>query len=134
MKRFLVILPVIVFFTICLTSCSNNDEETPSISFDTPTAIGTWTILSTNGSSEWYWIKENAQLTFRSDGTCSTGFSMEDSYKIESGQINTYYKETNEPMLKYTPISVEGEVYTVKVSGTLDESNLSIIIKMKKKL
>jgi hypothetical protein len=35
-------------------------------------------------------------------------------------------------MLVYSLISVDGAVYTVKVNGTLDESDKSVIIKMKK--
>ncbi len=55
---------------------------------------------------------------------------MENSYKIEGGVIKTYYKETGEPMFIYTLLSVSSNVYTVKIGGTLDESNKSVIVSM----
>ena len=102
------------------------------MSFDKSTIVGTWTINSVSGTSVWRWIAEGKQLTFNSNGTCVTEFSMEDSWKLESGKICTYFNETKEPMLVYSLISVDGAVYTVKVNGTLDESDKSVIIKMKK--
>ena len=58
---------------------------------------------------------------------------MEDSYKIESGQVKTYYAETMEPMYVYELLGKNGNMLTVKMKGTLDESNLSIVFKMIKK-
>lgn len=134
MKKILfILLPIIAFVAIIMSSCSNDDDNNgPSLSFDKATVVGTWEITNVS-SSTWNWIKEDATLTFNSDGSCFTGFSMENSYKIESGIIKTYYKATEEPMLIYTLMSVDSNVYTVKVGGTLDESNKSVIIKMKKR-
>lgn len=125
------ILPVIAFVILAMTSCSKDDDDS-DISFDNATVVGTWTITSVNGTSIWEWISEGKKLTFSSNGACSTSFSMENAWKIEGGKIMTYYKETQEPMLVYSLISIDGNEYKVKVNGTLDESNESVIIKMKK--
>jgi hypothetical protein len=114
MKKFLLFfLPLIAIVMLSVTSCSKDDDNDPTMSFDKSTIVGTWTINSVSGTSVWRWIAEGKQLTFNSNGTCVTEFSME-------------------PMLVYSLISVDGAVYTVKVNGTLDESDKSVIIKMKK--
>ncbi len=133
MKKFLLFfLPLIAIVMLSVTSCSKDDDNEPTMSFDKSTIVGTCTINSVSGTSVWRWIAEGKQLTFNSNGSCVTEFSMEDSWKLEGGKICTYYNETKEPMLVYSLISVDGSVYTVKVNGTLDESNKSVIIKMKK--
>ena len=91
--------------TMALVSCGNDDE--PNLQFDKETIVGAW--------------------------DCSTGFSMEDSYKIEGGQVKTYYAETQEPMYIYELQGKKGNTLTVKMKGTLDESNLSTVFKMTKK-
>ena len=133
MKKFLLFfLPLIAIVMLSVTSCSKDDDNDPTMSFDKSTIVGTWTTNSVSGTSVWRWIAEGKQLTFNSIGTCVTEFSMEDSWKLESGKICTYFNETNEPLLVYSLISVDGAVYTDKVNGTLDESDKSVIIKMKK--
>ncbi len=119
------------FLFLTFTGCSKDEEES-TLSFDRSTIIGTWTITDHEGEIEWYWIAPGGTLTFKTDGTCQTGFTMEDSWKIENGNVATYYQKTLEPMLIYTLLSVNNGEYRVKVRGTLDESNLSRIIKMKK--
>ncbi len=121
------IVAVCIFFT----SCSKDDSDS-SVSFDNSKVVGTWSITSTEGTTSWNWINTGNVLTFNSDGTCSTGFSMENSWKIESGKVCTYYKKTEEPMLIYTLLSVEGSTYRIKVQGTLDEKDLSVIINVNK--
>lgn len=54
---------------------------------------------------------------------------MENAYRIKNGRVETYYKDTEEPMLVYTLQNNSNGILTVKVSGTLDESNLSVNIK-----
>ena len=58
---------------------------------------------------------------------------MEDAYKIEGGQVKTYYAETMEPMYIYELLKKDGSTLTVKMKGTLDESNLSTVFKMVRK-
>ena len=129
--KFISVALFAVLSMIVISSCSSDNEE-PSIAFDKSTVVGTWEIINA-GTTSWRWIAEGNVLTFNSDGSCKTGFPMEDPYKIESGVIKTYYKSTGEPMLIYVLSSVNSDVYTVKVNGTLDESNKSVTIQMKKK-
>lgn len=117
--------------TMALVSCGNDDE--PNLQFDKDTIVGTWEITEVQGTSEWRWIVTGTRLTFNSNGTCSTGFSMEDSYKIDGGQVKTYYADTQEPMYVYELQAKKGNTLTVKMKGTLDESNLSTVFKMTKK-
>lgn len=129
MKNFL-LFAFTLMFPLAFTSCGNDDE--PSVQFEKNMIIGTWSITEVQGTSEWHWIVKGATLTFNSNGTCSTGFSMENSYKIEAGQVKTFYSSTQEPMFVYELSSINGNRYTVKMKGTLDESNLSVIFKMTK--
>ena len=127
---------LIIFFSLMFTalafvSCGSDEE--PDLQFDKDTIVGTWEITEVQGTPEWRWIVIGTKLMFNSNGTCSTGFSMEDSYKIEGGQVKTYYAETQEPMHVYELQSKKGNILTVKMKGTLDESNLSTVFKMTKK-
>ena len=128
MKKLIIFL---MFFALVFVSCGSDDEL--DLQFDKNTIIGTWEITEVQGNPEWWWIAQGTTLTFNSNGTCSTGFSMEDSYKIEGGQVKTYYAETQEPMYVYELQSKNGNTLTVKMKGTLDESNLSTVFKMTKK-
>lgn len=87
-----VFLTLVLSFSI--TACSSNDEDNPSLAFDSNTIIGEWTVTEVSGISEWYWIKEGKTLTFKNDGSCITGFSMENAYRIKNGRVETYYKDT----------------------------------------
>ena len=130
MKK-LIIFFSLMFSALVFVSCGSDDE--PDLQFDKNTIIGTWEITEVQGSPEWGWIVTGTMLTFNSNGTCSTGFSMEDSYKIEGGQVKTYYAETQEPMYVYELMGKNGNTLTVKMKGTLDESNLSTVFKMTKR-
>lgn len=131
MKKVLLVLPLLALLFI-LTSCSK-DESDSYLPFDNSKVVGSWAITSVEGSSIWNWICTGNVLIFNSNGTCSTGFSMEDSWKISSGKVCTYYKRTAEPMLVYSLLSSEGSTYKIKVQGTLDESNQSVVINVSKK-
>lgn len=130
MKK-LIIFFSLMFSALVFVSCGSDDE--PDLKFDKNTIVGTWEITEVQGSPEWRWIVTGTMLTFNSNGTCSTGFSMEDSYKIEGGQVKTYYAETQEPMYVYELMGKNGNTLTVKMKGTLDESNLSTVFKMTRK-
>ena len=123
---------IVVILNCAFSSCSKDDDDDSSIAFDKGMVVGKWTITSVNGMSTWNWIKEGNTLTFNSDGSCTTSFSMENVWKLENGKIATYYGRTLEPMLIYSLLSISGSEYTVKVTGTLDESNESVQIIMKK--
>lgn len=127
-------LVIVATSAAVISSCSKDDDNnTTSVSLSQSEIIGTWEITSVSGSSSWSWIAVGKTLTFNSDYSCKTSFSMEDSYKIENGSIHTYYKKTIEPMLIYTATAKDNSNYTIKVQGTLDESNQSVMIKMVKK-
>ena len=130
MKK-LIIFFSLMFTALAFVSCGSDDE--PNLQFDKDTIVGTWEITEVQGTPEWRWIVKGTTLTFNSNGTCKTGFSMEDSYMIEGGQVKTYYAETQEPMFVYELQNKNGNTMTVKMKGTLDESNLSTVFKMTKK-
>ena len=131
MKKLLLLTLPLLIVSFVFTGCSKDDGD-EGIAFDQSTVIGTWTVTSINGTSPWSWIATGNTLVFNSDGSCSTGLGMENSWKLEGGKIKTYYRQTSEPMLIYTLLSKDGTDYTVKVGGTLDEKDLSVVIKMKK--
>ena len=120
-----------MFAVLAFVSCGSDDE--PDLQFDKNTIVGTWEITEVQGTAQWWWIVKGTTLTFNSNGTCSTGFSMEDSYIIEGGQVKTYYSETMEPMYIYELQGKNGNTLTVKMKGTLDESDLSVVFKITKK-
>lgn len=130
MKKLIIIFSL-MFTALAFVSCGSDDE--PDMQFDKNTIVGTWEITEVQGTAQWRWIVKGTTLTFNSNGTCSTGFSMEDSYKIEGGQVKTYYAETMEPMYVYELLGKNGNTLTVKMKGTLDESDISIVFKMTKK-
>ena len=112
MKKFILFFSLVVA-TMGLVSCGNDDE--PNLQFDKETIVGTWEITEVQGTPEWWWIAQGTTLTFNSNGSCSTGFSSEDSYKIEGGQVKTYYAETQEPMYIYELQGKKGNTLTVKM-------------------
>lgn len=62
-------------------------------------------------------LKKGVTLRFKEDGTC-TGFnSMENAWRIINGVIETYNKETNEPMFTYTLGSRQDDVLMVRMKG-----------------
>ena len=130
MKKLIMIFSL-MFTALAFVSCGSDDE--PSLQFDKNNIVGTWEITEVQGTAQWWWIIKGTTLTFNSNGTCSTGFSMEDSYKIEGGQVKTYYAETMEPMYVYELLGKNVNTLTVKMKGTLDESDLSMVFKMTKK-
>ena len=130
MKKLFLLFSLMVA-SLAFVSCGSDDE--PNLQFDKNTIVATWEITEVQGNPEWWWIAKGTALTFNSNGTCLTGFSMEDSYKIEGGQVKTYYAETQEPMYVYELLGKNGNTLTVKMKGTLDESDLSTVFKMRKK-
>ena len=133
-KKLFILLAIVTTFIMSLgvSSCSSSDDDNPSLAFDTNIIVGKWTITDVSGTSDWYWIAKGKTLEFKNDGSCQTDFNMENAYKIKNGRVETFYKATEEPMLIYTLQANNNGVLTVKVSGTLDESNLFVIIKIKK--
>ena len=67
-------------------------------------------------------------IHFRTDGTCQGFHSMETAWRITNGRIETYYKETNEPIYVYTLLSVDGDQISVRMDGTLDDDFQATIV------
>lgn len=113
-------------------SCNNEEDTHDYISATSPDIVGTWNIKSITGNNTHSaWLNVDNTLTFNSNGTCITSLYMENAYKIENGQIHTYYESSGEPMFIYTIEKKEGNTITVKMSGTLDD-NTSLILLLQK--
>lgn len=122
---------LVAMLNLCFTSCGDDDDE-PSLVFETSTIVGTWKITEVGAVDGWAFLHVGGTMTFRTNGSCETAMSMEDYYKIENGRIKTYYKETMEPMYVYTLLSVDGATMTARMSGTLDERHKSTTLKLQK--
>ena len=127
----LLLLTAALFACVMTTSCSSDDDDSPSMSFDTQTIVGTWEITNV-GNKSLPEFQNGAKMTFYSDGTCKGVMEMENAYRIKNGKIYTYYSETDEPMYVYSLLSKQDNSLTVRVNGTLDESNVSVTIQLKK--
>jgi len=53
---------------------------------------------------------------------------METAWRITNGKIETFYKQTNEPMFVYTLLSQTEDGITVQMNGTLDDDLQATII------
>lgn len=126
----LLIFAAIFSIGIVVSSCGDDDDDEPTLSFD-QSIVGTWQITNVSGAG-FNHLTTGSTLTFNSNGSCTTNFSMEDSYRIENGKIYTYYAETKEPMYVYTLLSKSGDTMSVRVTGTLDESNISMTINIRR--
>ena len=113
---------------VFMASCgSNSDSDDSSLNFSD--IVGTFEIKNISGHNTHEWLKVGQYLTFYSDGTCTTGFNMENSWKNEGGLIKTYYKETSEPMFVYTLKVRNADLYEVHMNGTLDdETSLTLTL------
>lgn len=127
----LLLFTAALFVCVTTTSCSSDDDDTPSMSFDTQTIVGTWEITNV-GNNSLPEFQKGVTLTFYSDGTCKGVMDMENAYRIKDGKIYTYYSETDEPMYVYSLLSKQDNSLTVRVNGTLDESNISVTIQLRK--
>lgn len=77
-------------------------------------------------------IEKGKSITFKNDGSCEAFHSMENAWRITNGRIETYYKQTNEPMFVYTLLSQKDGKLTVRMNGTLD-NNLEATLTLAKK-
>lgn len=68
------------------------------------------------------YIKEGKKIRFYDDGTCEAFHSMETAWRITNGRIETYYKQTEEPIYVYTLLSVNADEIMVRIDGTLDDN------------
>lgn len=132
MKKFFrnnLLITLLLFVGSFITSCSNDSNTDSSIPFTD--IVGTFEITDIVGNNTHSWLQKGQYMTFNANGTCSTGFSMEDSWKNENGVIKTFYKETDEPMYIYTLLSRKGTEYEVQMKGTIND-NTSLKITLRK--
>ena len=111
----------------CAASFVSCGDDEP-LGFTDDIIKGSWTISSVEGDSPWPQVKTGAIYTFNEDGTCSTPFSWEDSYKIVLGKVRSYHAENNEPMFIYELINYNpSQNFKARIRGTLNESYLSVV-------
>ncbi len=66
-------------------------------------------------------ISTGKTINFNEDGTCTAFHSMETAWRINNGKVETYNKNTNEPIYVYTLLSDDGNKINVRINGTLDD-------------
>lgn len=115
---------IIAIIGFAFISCGDDDESIQSLSFTKELIAAdnvAWEvedITIERGSSSY--VERGRTLYFFSDGSCLCFHPMETSYKINTGKIATFYKETNEPIFVYTLLAQNDDVLKVRVDGTLD--------------
>ena len=67
-------------------------------------------------------ITEGKTIRFNEDGSCEGFHSMENAWRINNGRIETYYKQTEEPIYVYTLLSSNSDELLVRIEGTLDNN------------
>lgn len=67
-------------------------------------------------------ITEGKTIRFNEDGSCEGFHSMENAWRINNGRIETYYKQTEEPIYVYTLLSSTSDELLVRIEGTLDNN------------
>ena len=67
-------------------------------------------------------ITEGKTIRFNEDGSCEGFHSMENAWRINNGRIETYYKQTEEPIYVYTLLSSNSDELLVRIDGTLDNN------------
>lgn len=67
-------------------------------------------------------ITEGKTIRFKEDGSCEGFHSMENAWRINNGRIETYYKQTEEPIYVYTLLSSNSDELLVRIDGTLDDN------------
>ena len=73
-------------------------------------------------------IQNGKTVSFNQDGSCTGFHSMENAWRINSGRIETFYKQTNEPMFVYTLLAQNNDEITVQMNGTLDDDLQATLI------
>ena len=73
-------------------------------------------------------LQNGKTVRFNEDGSCEVFHSMETAWRITNGRLETFYKQTNEPMFVYTLLSQTEADITVQMNGTLDDDLQATII------
>ena len=79
-------------------------------------------------------IIQGKTIRFYEDGTCEAFRSMENAWRINNGRIETFYKQTNEPMYVYTLLSANSDEIIVRIDGTLDDILQAEVVLLKESI
>lgn len=79
-------------------------------------------------------IIQGKTIRFYEDGTCEAFRSMENAWRINNGRIETFYKQTNEPMYVYTLLSANSDEIMVRIDGTLDDILQAEVVLLKESI
>lgn len=125
MKFRLLLSAALIACAASFVSCGDDEP----LGFTKDIIKGSWVISNVEGDSPWTHVKTEAVYTFNEDGTCSTPYSWEDSYKIVLGKVRSYHAENNEPMYIYELIDNKpSQNFKARIKGTLNESHLSVVV------
>ena len=122
----------VTFRYVFLREVDTNHNITIPITIDkvagTSWSVKSYTIERGSNSS----IQNGKIIQFNKDGSCVVFHSMENAWRISGGRIETYYRQTNEPMFVYTLLSQNDNEITVRMNGTLDDelqATLGLVMK-----
>ena len=74
------------------------------------------------------YIQKDKEISFKKDGSCEGFHTMEDAWLIKNGRIETYHKQTSEPMYVYTLLSQKDSTISVRMEGTLDDELKATVV------
>ncbi len=121
------LMMIICVLTIGFSSCSKDNEYTPSGEIAT-NIVGTWEIEQYNTGEGYHnWLLKTTKATFNKNGTYSgSGYfgNGTGTYKIKGSTITCYVE--GEKFLIYKVISLEGAKATLSVTDAEDTDTLLI--------
>ena len=79
-------------------------------------------------------IIQGKTIRFYEDGTCEAFRSMENAWRINNGRMETFYKQTNDPMYVYTLLSANSDEIMVRIDGTLDDILQAEVVLLKESI
>ena len=122
---------MLAVMSVGLASCGSDDDDA-TLQFTKNVIVGNWQVKDfVVNSGETRHVSIGKVIEFYSNGTCKGFHSMEDSYRINSGRVETFCARNNEPMFVYTLLSNNNNTIKVRMDGTLDD-DLSCILTLEK--
>ena len=117
---------MVVMLSVGFASCGSDDDDEPSLKITKDMLVGSWEvtdIVNTSGD-QLRKVYVGATMKFYNDGTCKCYDYMENAYRINNGRLETYYKESGEPMFVYTLVAQKGDIIQLRRNGTLDDNSV----------
>ena len=120
---------MVAMLSVGFTSCGSDDDDEPTLKITKDMLVGSWEVtnVTANSGDELRKVYVGATMKFYSDGTCACSDYMENAYRISNGRLETYYKETGEPMFVYTLLAQKGDVIKLMRNGTLDDHSVCML-------